>query len=313
MVNIQDIADYSGYSKSTVSRVLNHKKYVSKIAQQQINAAIKELNYVPNAMAQGLSVGEMHNIGIVIPHDEHPYSMQIIQGVMYAAFAANYRIMLLPSNFDQAVELNYLEQLRRKVFDSLIFTSYAIDIKTLQAYRRYGPIVICRDPGSVPLAASFSERIPSYVAAFEWIKARGYQKIALLATRSAQVSATSQTTVQAYEQVFHRPPDPALIRTGIQSEADGYRAAEHYVTHNLDVDFIFANGDDVAVGVRKYYLTHHLPVPALMGQENQVSSYLLNIPTIDHHLMQVGKNTAKLAITGEISKIPVNSEFIDRT
>lgn len=48
MTNIHDIARLSGYSVSTVSRVINHQKYVADDKRKKIEALIKELDYVPN-------------------------------------------------------------------------------------------------------------------------------------------------------------------------------------------------------------------------------------------------------------------------
>lgn len=141
---------------------------------------------------------------------------------------------------------------------------------------------------------------------------QGYENIAILATRPAKESATCKTTLQAYEQVFHQAPQADLLRIGIRNEADGYQAAQYFVTHQLSVDFIFANGDDVAAGARRYYLEHELSVPALMGQENQLSSRLLNMPTIDHHFCKVGQDAAQLAISGDTQQIKVHSEFLAR-
>ncbi len=55
--NIVDIAEKSGFSITTVSRVLNGKadKYrISKDTQQKIKATAEELNYVPNESARNL-------------------------------------------------------------------------------------------------------------------------------------------------------------------------------------------------------------------------------------------------------------------
>ncbi len=52
MTNIHDIARLSGYSVSTVSRVLNHQNYVSAKTRGDIEAVINKLDYVPNAVAR---------------------------------------------------------------------------------------------------------------------------------------------------------------------------------------------------------------------------------------------------------------------
>lgn len=63
MPTIRDIARKSGYSVSTVSRVLNQQKYVSDAAKEAIEAVIKQLDYVPNSLARDLSFGQNKNIG----------------------------------------------------------------------------------------------------------------------------------------------------------------------------------------------------------------------------------------------------------
>ncbi|TAR47962.1 LacI family transcriptional regulator, partial [Lactiplantibacillus plantarum] len=86
MTNIHDIARLSGYSVSTVSRVLNHQNYVSAKTRGDIEAVINKLDYVPNAVARNLSRGATLTIGVVLPHVDHPYFTQLLHGIMRAAF-----------------------------------------------------------------------------------------------------------------------------------------------------------------------------------------------------------------------------------
>ncbi|MGO2722819.1 MAG: hypothetical protein ACTIAG_03615 [Lactobacillus sp.] len=94
--------------------------------------------------------------------------------------------------------------------------------------------------------------------------------------------------------------------------SDGYAAAKQLYTINLDIDYIFTNGDDVATGVWQYYMDHKRLLPKLIGQENQLSGFLLNIPTIDHHFIEIGEKALKLVISDpeENATIKVHSEFI---
>ncbi|WP_346348662.1 hypothetical protein [Pediococcus pentosaceus] len=74
----------------------------------------------------------------------------------------------------------------------------------------------------------------------------------------------------------------------------------------------FGNSDDIIAGIYQYYLDNNLELPALMGQENQISGSLLKIPTIDHHLKMIGQAACELAITGAIKSVSIESEFIIR-
>ncbi|MGZ7884607.1 LacI family DNA-binding transcriptional regulator [Limosilactobacillus ingluviei] len=131
MANIKDVAQRSGYSVATVSRALNHHGYVSATAQAKIEDAIADLNYVPNGVAQDLSQGKTFTIGVVLPHMNHPYFNQLVHGILTAAFSSAYQISLLPSRYDVAVETKYLTQLKRKLFDGLIFASHEASLQYL--------------------------------------------------------------------------------------------------------------------------------------------------------------------------------------
>lgn len=48
MTSIIDVAKVAGVSKSTVSRLISGKGYVSADSQEKILKAMKELNYTPN-------------------------------------------------------------------------------------------------------------------------------------------------------------------------------------------------------------------------------------------------------------------------
>ena len=66
-ITLKDIAEKSGVSIKTVSRVLNNEKYVQEKTRKKISEIIKELNYIPSRVARSLSKGHTKNIGFIIP------------------------------------------------------------------------------------------------------------------------------------------------------------------------------------------------------------------------------------------------------
>ena len=66
MVTIKDIARESGYSVSTVSRVLNHKNDVSPDAKKRIEEVVAEYNFVPNNNAKHLKQSNSKAIGVLV-------------------------------------------------------------------------------------------------------------------------------------------------------------------------------------------------------------------------------------------------------
>ncbi len=312
MTNIRDIANLSGYSVSTVSRLINQNGYVSKKAQQKIQYAINKLNFVPNDIARHLSKGKSINIGVVVPYTHHPYFTQIISGILEAAFYAKNNIVILQSNYNKYLEIKYLEKLHRKSFDSLIFTSQSLSLKKLAYYKKYGFIVCCENPKRINLAAVYPLRKQTYLKVFKSIKEKHFKRVSILLNRKYSNSSTSKVIINAFNQIFASSPIKKLINTHITTFQDGYLIAQKYIKNNLKPDFIFTNDDDVAAGVYKYYSNHNLKIPFLFGQENHLSSKLLNISTIDHHLNKIGQLAFKLAFLHSIKKIPIKPNIIIR-
>ena len=66
MVTIKDIARESGYSVSTVSRVLNHRRDVSSAAKKKIEEVVAQYNFVPNNNAKHLKQSISKTIAILV-------------------------------------------------------------------------------------------------------------------------------------------------------------------------------------------------------------------------------------------------------
>ncbi len=313
MTTIHDIARKSGYSAATVSRVLNGKKHVSLETKKIIQQVIDELDYVPSDIARDLSRGKTLNIGFVLPNTKHPFFTEILTGAIDAAFKTAYHLVILPSEYDEKKEIEYLEQLKSRAYDGLIFTSHGMPLSKLAEYNKYGPIICCEDPYDVPISAVYAKRRPALKDAFVWIKDKRYTKIGFFLSRGEKLSATSRETLGAYQTIFKEKPKSELIKTGVTTYQDGYEAARQWVEKGVEIEVIFSNGDDIVTGARQYYLDHQLPIPFLVGQEDQLSSQLLNISTIDYQFTEIGKQAFNLVIesTG-IKKIGIQSTFILR-
>ena len=121
MANIKDVALHAGVSVTTVSHVVNGTRFVSEVARQRVEAAVRELGYVPSAVARSLKHNTTRTFGMVIPNNSNPYFAEIIQGVEARSFAAGYNVILCNSNDDPERQAAYLRVLAEKRIDGLIF------------------------------------------------------------------------------------------------------------------------------------------------------------------------------------------------
>ena len=127
MANIKDVARHSGVSVTTVSHVVNGTRFVSETARLRVEEAVRELGYVPSAVARSLKHNTTRTFGMVIPNNSNPYFAEIIRGVEDRCFAAGYNVILCNSNDDPERQAAYLRVLAEKRVDGLVFVASGSD------------------------------------------------------------------------------------------------------------------------------------------------------------------------------------------
>lgn len=108
---IVDIARRANVTNITVSRAFNKPELVKPETLQKIHAIAKELNYVPNAFAQGLKNSSSQIIGIVTSSMYSPFYSSLIQTVSRIARLQGYQIMLFDTDGSEEAEINAVQAL----------------------------------------------------------------------------------------------------------------------------------------------------------------------------------------------------------
>lgn len=111
MTTIRQVAKTAGVSTSTVSRYISQNGYVSQKAAQDIERAIRELNYVPNFMAQSLKTKRNQLVGLLLPDISNPFFPRLARGVEEFLKEKGYRVMLGNTNNKGQLEEEYLNVL----------------------------------------------------------------------------------------------------------------------------------------------------------------------------------------------------------
>ena len=73
MSTIRDVAERAGVSTMTVSRVINRSGYISQDARVRVEAAIAELEYVPNALANSLRFKQTKTLALILTDITNPF------------------------------------------------------------------------------------------------------------------------------------------------------------------------------------------------------------------------------------------------
>ncbi|MCT8165507.1 MULTISPECIES: LacI family DNA-binding transcriptional regulator [unclassified Pseudomonas] len=133
MATIKDVAALAGISYTTVSHVLNKTRPVSEHVRLKVEAAIRELDYVPSAVARSLKARSTATIGLLVPNSVNPYFAELARGIEDACERNGYCVILCNSDDDPQKQRSYLRVLLEKRIDGLVVASVGENQDLLQS------------------------------------------------------------------------------------------------------------------------------------------------------------------------------------
>ena len=92
--NIFDVAELSGFSISTVSRVINTPEKVNINTRQRVYEAIDKLGFVPQAEARARALRLTGRIGVITPFFTAPSFVQRLRGIAASLSPENYELVV---------------------------------------------------------------------------------------------------------------------------------------------------------------------------------------------------------------------------
>jgi len=81
MTTMREVAAAAGVSAKTVSRVFNDDPHVTPETRARVEVALRQLNYVPNAVATTFRTGRSPVVGIAVPDIVDPFFAAIAKSV----------------------------------------------------------------------------------------------------------------------------------------------------------------------------------------------------------------------------------------
>jgi DNA-binding LacI/PurR family transcriptional regulator len=129
---IYDVARLSGFSISTVSRVLNTPGLVREATRQSVVDAIERLSFIPKADASARARKDFERIGVLTPYFTAPSFVERIGGIAAALDRTKYELIIYSvESLAQLEEYLTMLPVSRRL-DGLIVLSLPIDARTVR-------------------------------------------------------------------------------------------------------------------------------------------------------------------------------------
>lgn len=226
---IYDVAERAGVSIATVSRVLNGHDNMRPDTRQRVLDAVRDLRFVPNSAARGLSQGLKRVVGIVfdgvpatdrllgVEEEALLYNDSVLRGAEASAQHLGYSLLLHFSRGDPPAPEQAINSLAGKV-DGLILLDRVIAERKVAPIARRLPTVLLAGSGRTRSAVTVrtdNEGATTDVVG-HLIERHGYRRLAFMSGLSG--SPDSVARASAFER--------AVASLGAEAEPLGEWAAD---------------------------------------------------------------------------------------
>jgi LacI family transcriptional regulator len=296
-------------SKTTVSRVLNHKPDVDSATRERILRIIEEQSFVPSITASGLASGRRSLIGMLVPSWIWPLIPELMRGVAEVIEQTPYELVLYSINNAD------LKKDRSEVINRVLATQLTAGLLAVypgeasqdltRLYKQGFPVVIIDDQrGQTTPWVGVDNVTGAYTAVRHLIKL-GHRRIAHIAGPDEYL--VSHERYNGYRQALLEVgviPDPDLVLEGDFLPPTGRSCATKLFELQADKrpTAIFAATDQMAYGVLAAAEEYGLSVPgdiALVGFDDDAPSAHVRpaLTTIRQPNYEMGQYGIKLLLS----------------
>jgi LacI family transcriptional regulator len=289
-----DVADLSGVSYQTVSRVINNHPYVSEDTRKKVQDAIDMLGYRPSKAAIKLRAKSSKTIAIILYGGWFHGPVQIALNVELAAKTSGFDVILTNVTETEQQVVEALKHVKDWAVDGIALIIPAQGLPQAEIQKICGdiPVVHIDSRPSTTLASVILDDAGGTQQVVEHLISLGH-------TRFCEISGplnwfSAQVRHRACVQVFQSYGiEPPVHVEGNWTTPGGYQAARRLLEQGHSFSAIIAANDSTAQGV--LYALHQfgLRVPgdvSVVGFDDipEAAYFIPPLTTVRHNFIQLG-------------------------
>jgi len=247
-VRRSDVAQAAGVSPAVVSYVLNGgPRPVSADARRRVEAAIAELGYRPNKVAQALRGTRTHSIAMLMPDHLNPHFAELAQAMEDEAQRRGYVLIIGTAANDVEREQSYLRSFLDRQVDGVVLISAAADPDVHEIEAAGIPLVLL---DRAALGATHSSVVTDNRAAaalgVRHLQQHGRTRLRFL-SGPAELEPVRERD-RGWQETTGDDIDAQVWRSAFSRDA-GYRAVRAAIAETgVDFDGLFTASDAQAIG-----------------------------------------------------------------
>src|SRR6266849_4924105 len=306
MATVHDVARRAGVSISTVSHVVNDTRFVSDQLRERVLAAMRELDYTPNAAARQLTLKRSHTIGLIVSDIRNPFFASVARGVEDVAQEKGYTLVLCNSDENAERETACLNALETRAVDGVLLASAGVADDHLARLVQAGyPIVLVdRDLPELGAPAVLLDNEGAAYSAVWHLITRRHRRIAMLSGRAA-ISTTTER-VAGYRRALREAEiemDDRVVASGASTSEGGVIAANAVLDLDVPPSAIFSGNNLMSIGALQAIVNRGLLVPddvALVGFDDfpfpWSDAFRPHLTTVAQPTYELGRRAAEILV-----------------
>lgn len=305
---IKDVAALAGASLGSVSNFINGTKVVSPGTSARIEAAIAELQFVPNNAVRTLQGGSNRAIGLVVPDAANPHFTELAGYVEDVARSRGYVIVYCDTSGEAERERAYLRQLAEMRVQGVIITALhhdKVELNDLLAVNTRVVLLGERQEGS-PFASVSPDHFRGGYLALSHLLSLGRRNV--LFAGGPGGGDVLDARVSGARQAIQDHPDAAQVRfrrVDAHGRMVGERAAlvDAVLAAQERPDAVYCGNDMIALTLMNALLRRGVRIPedvAIVGNDDIDAAQHAVIPltTVRTPVAEMGRTAAELILDG---------------
>ncbi|MGP9744099.1 LacI family DNA-binding transcriptional regulator [Brachybacterium sp. AOP29-B2-41] len=254
-ITLKDVAQRAGVSVPTASRVLSGSSYpVVEELRLRVRQAAEELDYVPNAQAQGLLRGNTGTIGVLVGDVGDPYFSEIVNGIHERATVENLLVTICHTERDPDRELGYFRMLQSHRAHSVILAGSGLNDESYRAgidarvrsFRAAGGHVVAIGTPVVAVDRVLVDNRDGGRMLGRHLIDLGHRDVALISGPATLVS--TEERLGGLKEALDEAGARLIIHHGPSTRDEGYRAAGELLARHPELTAITGTADQMAIG-----------------------------------------------------------------
>lgn len=302
ILTLKDVAKKTGFSASTVSRVLSDKDCVKAETRAKVLSVVNKLKYTPNTLARGLKLGHSNMIALIIPNIHNLMFPALTRGVEDAARKQGYMVILCNTDENIDVEKTYIQKMHNQWVDGfLVATMMPCSDHIRKLHDEGFPVVLTSRSYDTSIDAVVIDNIAAAYNATCYLITKGHRRIAFA---MGPELVLYQDRMEGYRRALE-DNGIAFDKSLIMFETDGldsfYFLTIQIIKSQNPPDAIFASSDARAVIIMRALHDLKIKIPddvAVVGFDNVDISGMVEPPltTVSQPLYEIGALAAKKLI-----------------